>query len=269
MRSKCCPKPREKRSCYVETGCSDHRSPYGHWARNGNGFCRGRRQRCSAGRREEDGKTLEKELRELGADAEFVKVDVRHEPELQSLVDETVRRFGRLDVAVNNAGTDGAKGPVTSQTAETYASTFETNVLGVLLSMKHELRVMLPQGKGSIINISSVLGHEGVAGHALYVASKHAVEGLTKSAALEVAGTGVRVNIVAPGPVDTGMLNRFTGTPEAKAALASGVPIGRIGQPGEVAAAVEFLASDRASFITGHSLLVDGGKLAGRPAAKR
>ena len=104
---------------------------------------------------------------------------------------------------------------------------------------------------------------------ALYAASKHAVEGLTKSAALEVAGTGVRVNIVAPGPVDTGMLNRYTGTSEAKAALATGVPIGRIGQPDEVAAAVEFLASDRASFITGHSLLVDGGKLAGGPAAKQ
>jgi NAD(P)-dependent dehydrogenase (short-subunit alcohol dehydrogenase family) len=222
-----------------------------------------------AGRREEDGKMLEKELRELGADAQFVKVDVRHELELQSLVDETVKRFGRLDVAVNNAGTEGAAGPVTSQTPETYASTFETNVLGVLLSMKHELRVMLPQGKGSIINVSSVLGHEGAAGNALYTASKHAVEGLTKSAALEVAGTGVRVNVVAPGPVDTGMLNRFTGTSEAKAALASGVPIGRIGQPNEIAAAVEFLASDQASFITGHSLLVDGGKLAGRPAAKQ
>src|ERR1700734_3602319 len=220
-----------------------------------------------AGRREEDGKKLEKELRELGAEAEFVKADVRHEAEIQSLVVETVKRFGRLDVAVNNAGTEGAKGPITSQTPETYASIFETNVLGVLLSMKHELRVMLPQGKGSIINVSSILGREGVAGHALYVASKHAVEGLTKSAALEVAGTGVRVNTVAPGPVDTGMLNRFTGTSDAKTALASGVPIGRLGEPGEVAAAVEFLASDRASFITGHSLLVDGGKLAGQAAA--
>src|ERR1700733_1299696 len=198
-----------------------------------------------AGRREEDGKKLEKELRELGAEAEFVKADVRHEAEIQSLVDETVKRFGRLDVAVNNAGTEGAKGPITSQTPETYAGTFETNVLGVLLSMKHELRVMLPQGKGSIINVSSTLGHEGVAGHALYAASKHAVEGLTKSAALEVAGTGVRVNAVAPGPVDTGMLGRFTGTSDAKAALASGVPIGRIGEPDEIAAAVEFLASDK------------------------
>src|ERR1700689_4140719 len=188
-----------------------------------------------AGRREEDGKKLEKELRELGVEAQFVKADVRHEPEIQALVDETVRRFGRLDVAVNNAGTEGAAGPVTAQTPETYAGTFETNVLGVLLSMKHELRVMLPQGQGSIINVSSILGQEGVAGNALYVASKHAVEGLTKSAALEAAGTGVRVNIVAPGPVDTGMLDRFTGTSEAKAALARGVPSGRIGEPTGVA----------------------------------
>jgi len=221
-----------------------------------------------AGRREKEGKKLEKELRELGCEAQFIKADVRYEPEVQSLVDETVKRFGRLDVAVNNAGTEGTTGPITSQTPETYAGTFETNVLGVLLSMKHELRVMLPQGKGSIINVSSTLGQEGAAGAALYVASKHAVEGLTKSAALEVGGTGVRVNIVAPGPVDTGMLDRFTGTKEAKAALVNGVPIGRIGEPDEVAAAVEFLASDRASFITGHSLLVDGGKHVGRPRKK-
>jgi NAD(P)-dependent dehydrogenase (short-subunit alcohol dehydrogenase family) len=222
-----------------------------------------------AGRREEDGRKLEKELRELGVEAQFVKADVRHEPEIQALVDETVKRFGRLDVAVNNAGTEGATGPVTSQTPETYAGTFETNVLGLLLSMKHELRVMLPQGKGSIVNISSTLGQEGIAGHALYAASKHAVEGLTKSAALEAAGTGVRVNNVAPGPVDTGMLKRFTGTLVAKTALAAGVPIGRIGEPNEIAAAVEFLASDKASFITGHSLVVDGGRLAGKAAAKR
>src|ERR1700679_2701999 len=222
-----------------------------------------------AGRRPEEGKNLEKELLELGVEAQFVKADVRHELEIQALVDETVKRFGRLDVAVNNAGTGGPKGPITSQTPETYAGTFETNVLGVLLSMKHELRVMLPQGRGSIINVSSILGKEGGAGHALYGPSKHAVEGLTKSAALEAAGTGVRVNIVAPGPVDTAMLDRFTGTPEGKAALAAGVPIGRIGEPDEIAAAVEFLASNKASFITGHSLLVDGGKLAGKAPAKR
>src|ERR1700689_2112593 len=215
-----------------------------------------------AGRREEDGKVLEKELRELGAEAEFVKVDVRHEPELQSLVDETVRRFGRLDVAVNNAGTEGAKGPVTSQTPETYASTFETNVLGVLLSMKHELRVMVPQGKGSIINVSSVLGHEGVAGHALYAASKHAVEGLTKSAALEVAGAGVRVNIVAPGATDTGMLTRFTNTDENKAALVSTVPVKRLATPEEIAHVIAFVGSAKASYMTGSSIAVDGGMLA-------
>jgi len=161
-----------------------------------------------SGRRETEGKKLDKELRELGAEAQFVKADVRYESEVQSLVDETVKRFGRLDVAVNNAGTEGVMGPITSQTSETYANTFETNVLGVLLSMKHELRVMLPRGKGSIINISSTLGQEGAAGAALYVASKHAVEGLTKSAALEFGGTGVRVNIVAPGPVDTGIYAR-------------------------------------------------------------
>ena len=181
-----------------------------------------------SGRREKEGKNLEKELRELGAEAQFVKTDVRYESEVQSLVDKTVKRFGRLDVAVNNAGTEGVIGPITSQTSETYANTFETNVLGVLLSMKHELRVMLAQGKGSIINISSTLGQEGAAGAALYVASKHAVEGLTKSAALEVGGTGVRVNIVAPGPVDTGMLDRFTSTPEAKSPSPSTAPNTRL-----------------------------------------
>ena len=135
------------------------------------------------------------------------------------LIDQTVARFGRIDAAVNAAGTEGQPGPVTEQTAESYAATFDTNVLGTLLSMKHELRVMQPQGRGSIINISSTYGHEGAAGASVYVASKHAVEGMTKSAALEAASSGVRVNAVAPGPTETGMLNRFTGTAERKAAL--------------------------------------------------
>src|SRR6202023_380807 len=139
--------------------------------------------------------------------------------EIGSLVDKTVARFGRLDVAVNNAGTEGTPGPVTAQTAETYAATFDTNVLGTLLSMKHELRVMVAQGHGSIVHVSSTAGRTGAAGASVYVASKHAVEGLTKAAALEVAETGVRVNVVAPGPIDTGMLNRFTRTPAKKAAL--------------------------------------------------
>jgi len=215
-----------------------------------------------SGRREEEGRKLAAELEKLGAEAEFVRSDVRHEAEIRSLVDKTVARFGRLDVAVNNAGTEGTPGPLTEQTAETYAATFDTNVLGTLLSMKHELRVMVPQGHGSIVNVSSTYGRSGAAGASVYVASKHAVEGLTKAAALEVAESGVRVNVVAPGPIETGMLNRFTGTAEKKAALVGGVPVKRVGKPEEIAQAILFVASDKASFMTGASIAVDGGKLA-------
>jgi NAD(P)-dependent dehydrogenase (short-subunit alcohol dehydrogenase family) len=215
-----------------------------------------------SGRRDAEGAKLIAELRKVGAEAEFVRADVRHEDEIRSLVEKTVARFGRLDVAVNNAGTEGTPGPVTEQTAETYAATFDTNVLGTLLSMKYELRVMLGQGHGSIVNISSTFGRVGGAGASIYVASKHAVEGLTKAAALEAAGSGVRVNVVAPGPIETEFLNRFTGTPENKAASLAGVPLKRAGRPEEIAQTIVFLASDKASFITGASILVDGGRLA-------
>src|SRR6202158_2028743 len=173
----------------------------------------------ASGRREAEGKALEAELRSLGAEAAFIRADVRREDDVSSLIDQTVARFGRIDAAVNAAGTEGQPGPVTEQTAASYAATFDTNVLGTLLSMKHELRVMQAQGSGSIINISSTYGHDGARGASLYSASKHAVEGLTKSAALDAAGSGVRVNAVAPGPTDTAMLNRFTGNAERKAAL--------------------------------------------------
>jgi NAD(P)-dependent dehydrogenase (short-subunit alcohol dehydrogenase family) len=216
-----------------------------------------------AGRRDEAGQALAKELRGFGSEAEFINADVRKEDDVRALVDKTVARFGRLDVAVNNAGTEGKPGPVTEQTAETYAATFDTNVLGVILSLKHEVRVMQGQGSGSIINISSTYGHEGVAGASLYAGSKHAVEGITRSVAREVAKSGIRVNGVAPGPTDTGMLTRFTRTPENKAALAAGVPMGRLGLSEELANAIVFVASDEASFITGHVLHVDGGKTAG------
>jgi NAD(P)-dependent dehydrogenase (short-subunit alcohol dehydrogenase family) len=216
-----------------------------------------------SGRKDAEGKALEAELSALGVKAAFIRADVRHEDEVRNLIDKTVARFGRLDVAVNAAGTEGKPGPVTEQTAESYAATFDTNVLGTLISMKHELRVMLPRGAGSIVNISSTYGHEGAKGASLYAASKHAVEGLTKSAALEAAPSGVRVNAVAPGPTETGMLNRFTGTAERKAALAARVPLGRVADPDEIARAIVFVASKGASFMTGQIVTVDGGKTAG------
>jgi NAD(P)-dependent dehydrogenase (short-subunit alcohol dehydrogenase family) len=212
-----------------------------------------------AGRRDEAGKALVEELRAFGSQAEYINADVRNEDDVRAMVDETVARFGRLDVAVNNAGTEGTPSPITDQTAETYAATFDTNVLGVLLSMKHQVRVMQQQGSGAIINISSTYGHEGAAGASVYVGSKHAVEGITKSVAQEVAKAGIRVNAVAPGPTDTGMLTRFTGTPENKAALVAQVPLGRLGLTEELANAIVFIASDEASYITGHVLDVDGG----------
>ena len=212
-----------------------------------------------SGRKDAEGKALETELTGLGAKAAFIRADVRHEDEVRNLIDKTVARFGRLDVAVNNAGTEGKPGPVTEQTAESYAATFDTNVLGVILSMKHEVRAMQGQGSGSIINISSTYGHEGAAGASVYVGSKHAVEGVTKSVALEVAKSGIRVNAVAPGPTDTGMLTRFTGTPERKSALVTTVPMERLGLSEELANAIVFIASDEARFITGHVLNVDGG----------
>jgi NAD(P)-dependent dehydrogenase (short-subunit alcohol dehydrogenase family) len=216
-----------------------------------------------SGRHDDAGATLVAELRDLGAQAEFVRADVRHEDDVRALVDAAVARFGGLDIAVNAAGTEGKPGPATAQTAESYAATFDTNVLGTILSMKHELRVMQAQGHGAIVNISSTFGHEGGAGASIYAASKHAVEGLTKSVALEAAASGVRVNAVAPGPIDTGMLDRFTGGAEGKAHLATLNPQKRIGRPAEAAAAIIFVASDAASFITGHVLGVDGGKTAG------
>ncbi|MEU8489345.1 glucose 1-dehydrogenase [Streptomyces sp. NPDC048641] len=215
-----------------------------------------------AGRRDEAGKVLAEELRALGAEAEFINADVRHEDDVRTMVDETVARFGRLDIAVNNAGTEGRPSPITEQSADTYNATFDTNVLGVLLSMKHQVRVMQEQGRGSIVNISSTYGHEGAAGASVYVGSKHAVEGITKSVALEVASSGIRVNAVAPGPTDTGMLTRFTGTPENKAALASEVPLARLGLSEEVAAGIVFISSPDASYVTGHILNVDGGHTA-------
>jgi NAD(P)-dependent dehydrogenase (short-subunit alcohol dehydrogenase family) len=180
-----------------------------------------------SGRRQADGKALEVELQRLGTEAVCIHADVRHDDEVGHVFEKLPGlRFGES-------------------------------------SHKHDRRKTTSQKSGSIINISSTYGHEGAAYASVYAASKHAVEGFTKSAALEVASTGVRVNAVAPGPTDTGMLDRFTGTPENKAALVSGVPLGRVGKPADIANTILFLASDAASFITGQIVTVDGGKTAG------
>ena len=215
-----------------------------------------------SGRKEAEGKALEDELRGLGAEAEFIVADVRHEKDISSLVDRAVARFGRLDVAINNAGTEGKPGPLTDVSAETYNAMFDTNVLGVLLSLKHELRVMQAQGSGSIVNISSTMGERGAANLSLYTASKHAVEGITKSAALEGAAYGVRVNAVAPGPTETAMLDRLTGSAEKKAAFFAAVPLKRGASPAEIAEAIVFVASGKAAYITGQIIRVNGGKTA-------
>jgi NAD(P)-dependent dehydrogenase (short-subunit alcohol dehydrogenase family) len=215
-----------------------------------------------SGRREAEGKALETELHGLGAEAEFVFADVRREGDVSHLVDRAVARFGRLDVAVNNAGTEGTPGPLTDVSVGSYGAMFDTNVLGVVLSLKHELRIMQAQGSGGIVNISSTMGERGAANLSLYTASKHAVEGLTKSAALEAAAYGVRVNAVAPGPTETAMLDRLTGSAEKKASFFAAVPLKRGALPTEIADAVVFVASGKAAYISGQIIRVNGGKTA-------
>jgi NAD(P)-dependent dehydrogenase (short-subunit alcohol dehydrogenase family) len=211
------------------------------------------------GRRDEAGQALAAELRALGSEAEFVHADVSNEAEIRAAVEHAVARFGRLDVAVNNAGTEGQLAPIAEQSIANYEATFQANVLGTLLSLKHEMRVMLAQASGSIINLSSVAGLVGMAGASVYVASKHAVEGLTKSAALEGAAAGVRVNAVAPGPVATDMLERFVGgSEEVKSGFLSTIPARRAASSDEIAQTILFLASDKARYLTGQSIAVDG-----------
>ncbi len=215
-----------------------------------------------SGRSVATGEALVATLEATGGDAIFVQADVRHEAEMSALFTQTQARFGRLDVVVNNAGTEGGFSPLIEIRPEDYEAVFATNVLGTLLGTKHALRIMQAQGHGSIVNISSTMGSRGAGGMALYTASKHAVEGLTKSAAIEAAAYGVRVNAVAPGPTETAMLERLTGGAERKAAFAAGLPMKRLGTAEEVAAAILFIASAQAGFITGEIIHVNGGKTA-------
>ena len=218
-----------------------------------------------SGRHDGAGADLAKELNNLDAEAEFVRADVRHDQDMASLVDRTVERFGRLDVAFNNAGSEGTPGPVTGITAESYAATFDTNVLGTLLSIKHEFRAMKPQGGGSIINVSSTYGLMGFPDSALYVGSKHAVIGITKAAALEGAPHGIRVNAIAPGFTRTAMYERVTGSDAVRDAVNSVLPLHRAGTPEEIAEAVLYAGSGRASYLTGQTITLDGGLMAGWP----
>jgi len=215
-----------------------------------------------SGRREPEGQAVVDAIKEAGGEATFVRADVSDESHVQALVAKTVETYGRLDIAFNNAGVE-ALGPVTEATKHSYQRLFDINVWGVLSSMKHEIPAMLKNGGGSIINTSSIAGHVGMAGASVYIASKHAVEGLTKSTALEYAKEGIRVNAVAPAAIETDMIDRFAGKEgsEMRAGLTSMHPFGRMGKAEEIADAVLFLASDASSFVTGTSLKVDGGFL--------
>jgi NAD(P)-dependent dehydrogenase (short-subunit alcohol dehydrogenase family) len=215
-----------------------------------------------SGRRKAEGAETVTLVEKAGGKGLFVQADVSDEAQVQALVKATVDTFGRLDIAFNNAGIEGTPGALTDATVDQYDKVFGINVKGVFLSMKHEIPAILKSGGGSIVNTSSVLGTVVVPGMSLYNATKHAVNGLTKTAALEVAKQGIRVNAVSPAVIETEMVQRIVGpvsanTPQRQQ-FAAMHPIGRIGQPEEIASAVLYLSSPGASFITGHDLIVDG-----------
>jgi NAD(P)-dependent dehydrogenase (short-subunit alcohol dehydrogenase family) len=215
-----------------------------------------------SGRREKEGAQVVAEIKKLGGDAAFVRADVAKDADVKAMVDFTVDKYGRLDVAFNNAGVEWMA-PVDQANEAEYRRVFDINVWGVLNSMRHEIPVMLKNGGGAIVNTSSVLGHVGMGQLSIYIASKHAVEGLTKALALEFAKQNIRINAVAPAIIATEMVDRFAGKEgEMRDSLASLHPVGRIGVSEEIAAAVLYLCSDDAKFTIGTSLVVDGGLLA-------
>jgi NAD(P)-dependent dehydrogenase (short-subunit alcohol dehydrogenase family) len=217
-----------------------------------------------AGRREVEGEETMALIRAEGGEGMFVKTDVAKTGDVQALVQKTVEKFGSLDIAFNNAGIEGAWIPIVDQSEDDWDSTININLKGVWLCLKYEIRQMLKQGTGgAICNMSSVAGWMGSAGAATYCASKHGVIGLTKSAALETARQGIRVNAVCPAVIETPMGERIFGAPEMRKYALGLHPIGRFGTPMEIAEAVVWMCSDKASFMTGQSLILDGGLLAG------
>jgi NAD(P)-dependent dehydrogenase (short-subunit alcohol dehydrogenase family) len=218
-----------------------------------------------AGRREREGKETVDLVRAAGGDGLFVKTDVSKAAEVDALTQTAVDKFGRLDVAFNNAGIEGVWVPIIRQTEEDFDRTIDINLKGVWLCLKSEIRQMLKQGGGgAIVNMASITGLVGSAGAAAYSASKHGVIGLTKAAALETARSGIRINAVCPAAVETAMSDRIFGAPAVHKYVLSCHPIGRFGKTGEIAEAVVWMCSDRASFMTGQSLVLDGGFLAGQ-----
>jgi NAD(P)-dependent dehydrogenase (short-subunit alcohol dehydrogenase family) len=217
-----------------------------------------------AARRVREGEETAQMVRDEGGDAIFIKTDVSRALEVHSLVEQTVERFGRLDYAFNNAGISGPSlSLIADLTEEDWDSVIDANLKSIWLSMKYEIPVMLGQGAGAIINMSSILGVVGTSlGTAAYVASKHAIIGLTKAAALEYAKQGLRINAVCPGFIQTALIEVATNNPEISDAIVDAHPVGRIGKPEEVASAVIWLCSEGASFITGQSLVIDGGYIA-------
>lgn len=210
-------------------------------------------------RRRPEIEALVAEIKKDGYEATGVVADINIEQDVIDLVAKTISTYGRIDVAFNNAGTEGEFTPFVEQSNEVYDTIFNANVRGVFWSMKHEAKAMLAQGGGTIINNASMGGVIGFANAGLYIASKHAVLGLTKTASIELFKQGVRVNAVNPGIIDTPFQDRIWPSTEAKDAFAASTVPGRAGLPEEVATVVAFLASDDASFVSGHGLLVDAG----------
>lgn len=217
-----------------------------------------------AGRREAEGQETVDRVHAAGGDAFFVKTDVSKAAEVDRLVHKTVEKFGALDIAFNNAGIEGSLSPIAEQSEADWDNTIDINLKGTWLCLKYEIQQMLKQGRGgAIVNMASIAGLMGSSGFATYCASKHGVMGLTKSAALETARNGIRINVVCPAVIETPMGERVFGAPDIKPYAISLHPLGRFGKPMEVAEAVLWMCSDRASFMTGQSLVLDGGFLAG------
>jgi NAD(P)-dependent dehydrogenase (short-subunit alcohol dehydrogenase family) len=217
-----------------------------------------------SGRRETEGKETSNLIRAAGGDGLFVKSDVSKSSDVQSLVQKTVEKFGRLDIAFNNAGIEGKWVPLIEQSLEDWDAVIDINLKGTWLCLKYEIQQMLKQGGGgTIVNMSSVAGLMGAAGAGVYCASKHGVIGLTRTAALEHAANGIRVNAVCPAVIETAMSDRAFADPEANKRVLALHPIGRFGKPMEVAEAVLWLCSSKSSFMTGHYIVLDGGMLVG------